>query len=317
MAPAMKSVTVLVPLYNEGEAVKQNLPVIVAALGAIESFDIRLLLVDDGSTDGSSAWLRAQSEQWDWLELLTLSRNFGKEAAIQAGLQHAGGDAVIVMDSDLQHPPELIPKMLALWQDGIEIVDARKASRGDEPRLSAFFASVFYRAFGVLAQMDIRGHSDFKLLDRKVVDAYCALPERKRFFRGLIAWMGFSSAQLYFDVPERAHGASAWSRIKLFRYSLDALTGFSTGLLHLITLLGFLTFVFSIILGGIALYDKLMGVAVSGFTTVILIILVIGSCIMAGLGLIGVYLEQIFVEVKNRPTYLVDQRRSKLRKTFE
>lgn len=316
MTSAMKSVTVVVPLYNEGEAITRNLPVIVAALEAIESFDIRLLLVDDGSTDGSSAWLRQQCEP-DWLELLTLTRNFGKEAAIQAGLQHAGGDAVIVMDSDLQHPPQLIPKMLALWLEGIEIVDARKASRGDEPRLSAFFASAFYRVFGLLAQMDIRGHSDFKLLDRKVVDAYCALPERKRFFRGLIAWMGFSSAQLYFDVQERAHGASAWPRIKLFRYSVDALTGFSTGPLHLITLLGVLTFVFSVILGGIALYDKMTGVAVSGFTTVILIILIIGSCIMAGLGLIGVYLEQIFIEVKNRPIYLVDERRSKLRKTFE
>lgn len=312
----MKYITVLVPLYNEGAAIKRNLPVIVAALEAIESFDIRLLLVDDGSTDGSSAWLRQQCER-DWLELLTLTRNFGKEAAIQAGLQHARGDAVIVMDSDLQHPPQLIPKMLALWLDGIEIVDARKASRGREPHLSAFFASAFYWAFGLLAQMDIRGHSDFKLLDRKVVDAYCALPERKRFFRGLIAWMGFSSAQLYFDVLERPHGASAWPRIKLFRYSVDALTGFSTGLLHLITLLGVLTFGFSVIVGGIALYDKMTGVAVSGFTTVILIILIIGSCIMAGLGLIGVYLEQIFIEVKNRPIYVVDEGRSKLRKTFK
>ena len=312
----MKSVTVLVPLYNEGEAITRNLPVIVAALEAIKSFDVRLLLVDDGSTDGSTVWLRQQCER-SWIELLTLSRNFGKEAAIQAGLQHAGSDAVIVMDSDLQHPPQLIPKMLELWQQGIEIVDTRKLSRGDEPRLSAFFASAFYWVFGLLAQMDIRGHSDFKLLDRKVVDAYCALPERKRFFRGLIAWMGFPSARLYFDVPERAHGESAWPRIKLFRYSVDALTGFSTRLLHLITLLGILTFVFSVIVGGIALYDKLTGVAVSGFTTVILIILIIGTCIMAGLGLIGVYLEQIFIEVKNRPIYVVDERRSKLQKILE
>jgi hypothetical protein len=189
--------------------------------------------------------------------------------------------------------------MLALWEQGIDVVEARKASRGQESLLSKLFANGFYQLFNLLAGMDIKNHSDFKLLDRKVVDAYCALPERKRFFRGLIAWMGFSSAHLFFHVPERQHGSSAWSKFKL----------------HLITLLGIACFCLSLVLGGIALHDKYTGIAVTGFTTVILLILLIGSFIMMGLGLLGMYIEQIFDEIKQRPIYLIDERKSHLAET--
>lgn len=247
---------------------------------------------------------------------MSLTRNFGKEAAILAGLQQAEGDAVIVMDSDLQHPPDLIPKMVEIWRQGVYVVDACKSSRGRESKLSAFLAVAFYHVFGRMAQIDVQQSSDFKLLDRRVVDVYCSLPERKRFFRGLTAWMGFSSARVYFDVPDRLHGSSTWTRLKLLRLSVDALTGFSTGALHLITLLGLVSLVVSIVIGSISLYHKLVGVAVDGFTTVILIVLLLGSFIMVGLGIIGIYLEQIFTEVKGRPPYLIDQRKgSSLRKS--
>ncbi len=305
--------TVVIPVYNEGAALDANLPPLLAALGAIDQTRVHVLLVDDGSTDGSRDWLQRFSEASAHVDLLCLTRNFGKEAAILAGLRHAQGDAVVVMDSDLQHPPELVASMLALWRQGMDVVDACKASRGAESRLSATLARTFYRLFGWMAGIDIHNSADFKLLDRKVVDAYCALPERKRFFRGLTAWMGFPSARIYFDVPERKHGRSAWSRLRLLRLSLDALTGFSTSALHLITALGLLTLVLSVVIGGIAIYHKLAGVAVSGFTTVILVLLLLGSCIMVGLGVVGIYLEQIFTEIKGRPVFLVDARNSRLR----
>jgi glycosyltransferase involved in cell wall biosynthesis len=309
----MKTVTLVIPIYNESGAIENNLPAIIEAVAAIEHFAFEIVLVDDGSSDGCATWLKRFCQEREHLELLCLSRNFGKEAAILAGLVHARGDAVIVMDSDLQHPPALIPRMLALWEQGMDVVEACKASRGRESLSAKLLAGGFYRLFNLLAGMNIENYSDFKLLDRKVVDAYCALPERKRFFRGLIAWMGSSSARVFFDVPERQHGASAWSKLKLFRFSLTALTSFSSIPLHLITLLGLFCFSVSLILGGIALYDKYTGEAVSGFTTVILLILLIGSLLMVGLGLIGIYLEQIFEEIKQRPIYMVDRRRSHLK----
>lgn len=309
----MIQISLVIPVYNENGAIERNLPVILDILSGIEAFCFQVLLIDDGSTDGTSDWLKEYCLAHSNVELVCLSRNFGKEAAILAGLMHAHGEAAIVLDSDLQHPPSLIPKMLALWGQGFDVVEACKASRGRETLVSAMLAGGFYRLFNLLAGMDITNNSDFKLLDRRIVEAYCALPERKRFFRGMIPWIGYSRARLYFDVPDRKHGVSAWSRFKLLRFSMTALTSFSSKPLHLITLLGLISFAFSLILGSITLYQKFTGLAISGFTTVILMFLLIGSFIMIGLGLIGVYLEQIFDEIKKRPVYLVDTRKSCLK----
>ncbi|VAX09091.1 hypothetical protein MNBD_GAMMA26-2282 [hydrothermal vent metagenome] len=309
----MQTITVIIPVYNEYCSIKYNLPFIISEACKVKDIKFCFLLIDDGSTDKTATWISEYCEQRDNIELLCLSRNFGKEAAIHAGLDHARGNAVIIMDSDLQHPPVLIPKMVKLWRQGIDVVEACKSSRGRETFSNRLLATGFYRIFNLLVGMDIKNRSDYKLLDRKIVDIYCSLPERKRFFRGLIGWMGFSSAQVFFDVPVRQHGISAWSRIKLMRFSMTALTSFSSTPLHLITGLGISCFALSLVIGGIALYDKYSGQAVSGFTTVILLILLIGSLIMFGLGLIGVYIEQVFDEIKQRPTYLVDQEKSHIR----
>ncbi len=306
-------ISVVIPVYNESAALHQNLPVIIGVLREIRDIEFSLLLVDDGSGDDTVEQLATLLSQEPNMELLCLNRNFGKEAAIHAGLAHARGQAVIVMDSDLQHPPALIPQMITLWQQGLEVVEARKSSRGRESLASALLANGFYRLFHLLSGMDLKNHSDYKLLDRKVVDAYLELPERKRFFRGLVAWMGFPSAQLYFEVPPREHGQSAWSKFKLLRFSMTALSGFSSAPLHLISLLGVICLGLGLAIGGIALHDKFTGEAVSGFTTVILLILVIGSFIMFGLGLLGLYLEQIFDEIKRRPTYLINRHKSCLK----
>ncbi len=303
----LKKISIIIPVFNEAATIKHSFFVINDEVQKIPHVQFNFLIINDGSSDKTLEILNQLALTQSNLKILSFTRNFGKEAAIYAGLNHSQADAVIVMDSDLQHPPYLIEKMVNFWLNGSEVVEACKLTRGKESFISNVFAKSFYFVFKKLTHFDLKNHSDFKLLDRKVVIAYCALPERKRFFRGLVSWLGFSTTQVFFDVPERQHGQSAWSRYKLFRFALNAITSFSSVPLHLISALGFICFSLSIIIGGIALYDKWFGHAVSGFTTVILLILIVGSFIMFGLGLIGVYLEQIFDELKHRPLYIIQQ----------
>jgi glycosyltransferase involved in cell wall biosynthesis len=306
----MKTITIIIPVFNEEGAIEKHLPVIFENSTQIKEIRITILVIDDGSTDNTVEKLKKLCEQYNTLNFICFNRNFGKEAAIHAGLQQSNTDAVIVMDSDLQHPPQLIKKMISVWQQGIEVVEAYKVSRGKESYLSRLMAEKFYDIFDILSGINIKNNTDFKLLDRKVVEAYCAMPEKKRFFRGIIPWLGFSSAQIPFEVPDRQHGVTAWSRLKLFKFSLTAITSFSTVPLQIITFLGVLFFIISIIIGSLALYHKYMGSAVSGFTTVILLILIIGSLLMIALGVIGIYIAHIYDEVKRRPDYLIDWKKS-------
>jgi glycosyltransferase involved in cell wall biosynthesis len=306
----MKTITIIIPVFNEEGAIEKHLPVIFESIKQIKEININILVIDDGSTDNTVEKLKKLCEQYNRLNFICFNRNFGKEAAIHAGLQQSDTDAVIVMDSDLQHPPQLIKKMISVWQQGIEVVEAYKVSRGKESYLSRLMAQKFYDLFDIMSGMNIKNHTDFKLLDSKVVHAYCAMPEKKRFFRGIIPWLGFSSAQIPFEVPDRQYGVTAWSRLKLLKFSFTAITSFSTIPLQIITVLGVLFFIISIIIGSLALYHKYMGSAVSGFTTVILLILIIGSLLMIALGVIGIYIAHIYDEVKRRPDYLIDWKNS-------
>lgn len=306
----MKTVTILIPVYNEAHVIVANLREILAHARTVKSVAINILLVDDGSTDDLAARLKSAFALEPSLHYLRLNRNFGKEAAIGAGLSVIRkSDAVIVMDSDLQHPPALIGRMIALWQQGYEVVDACKASRGDEGFVQRWGSKVFYALFDRLTGLHLRSHSDFKLIDRKVVNFYCSLPERERFFRGLIGWMHFNATQIHFDVPPGTR-RSTWSRWRLFTYALRSITSFTSFPLQIVTLCGVLTFLVSLVVGGIAIADKLTGEAVDGFSTVILLILAIGSVLMFSLGLIGVYIARIYEEVKRRPAWIIDERGS-------
>ena len=311
----MKNITVVIPVFNEGRTIAANLAAIRSELARIEGVSFRILVVNDGSTDNTIEQVRVGIPEDGSTSILCLNRNFGKEAAILAGLQRADGDAAVVMDCDLQHPPALERQMVALWQNGVDVVEACKSRRGRESVASKILSTGFYRLFNAFAGMEITDQSDFKLLDRTVVEAYCAMRERRRFFRGMIAWMGFPSARVYFDVPERAGGESGWSKAKLLRLSLDAITGFSSSPLYIITLLGGVCLVISLVLAIQVFYRKLTGSAATGFSTVILLILLIGSFIMIGLGLIGVYVAQIFHEVKQRPTYLIHEPRENAKRS--
>jgi len=309
----MHAIAIVIPAYNEAASIVANLAVIRAAVDDIDDADVMLVVIDDGSADGTAAAVRQLHTHDPRVHLLSMNRHYGKESAIAAGLQATRHcDAVVVMDSDLQHPPALIPTMIEHWRQGARVVEAVKASRGNESYLRGKLAGLFYRSFNYFTRLGIEGHTDFKLLDKEVVNACCDLPEHGRFFRGLIAWLGFETVQLPFNVPPSTRQRSAWGQAALFRYAIDSITSFTAFPLQIVTLLGGLTFLLSMVIGAMALADKLAGRAVDGFTTVILLILMIGSVLMFSVGLIGIYVGRIYDEVKRRPNFLINRHKSTL-----
>lgn len=298
-------ITVIIPVYNEESQICENINVIRKYL-AETGVEFMILLVDDGSTDGTWFRLKMLSEEIPCIRALRLSRNFGKEAAICAGLDAAEGDACIIMDSDLQHPPSLIHEMIRLWKDeGYEVVEGVKASRGDESMVKKMGANLFYNILYKLSGFNIKQASDFKLLDKKVVQALRSMNERGTFFRGMSAWVGYNRISIPFHVQARTNGVSKWSLFKLCQLAIKAITSFSSFPLQIVTFMGMLFLVGAIGLGIHTLYMKLAGLALSGFTTVILLLLIIGSSLMISLGIIGTYIARIYEEVKGRPRYIV------------
>ena len=226
-----------------------------------------------------------------------------------AGLEKARGDCCVVLDCDLQHPPEKIVEMYRLWEQGYEVVEGIKEDRGQETGFRRFAANAFYGIISRATGIDMASSSDFKLLDRKVVDALNALPERNVFFRALSFWVGFKKTEVTYNVRERTAGVSKWSTRSLIKYAITNIGSFSSVPLHLVTVLGFITLFISIVFGIVALVQKLNGTALGGFTTVILLLLFIGSIIMISLGIIGYYIARIYDEVKGRPRYIIEEYR--------
>jgi polyisoprenyl-phosphate glycosyltransferase len=298
-------ISLVIPVYNEGKHISESIHTIQSIL-VDSQYDYQFVLIDDGSRDNTWLALNQLTSELPGVKALKLSRNFGKEAALCAGLDAADGDACVVMDADLQHPPELIPEMIRLWQEeSYDVVEGIKSNRGKEGLLYKLGARMFYRTFHRLSGLDLRKASDFKLMDRKVVDAWRQLPERDTFFRGMSAWVGFNRYQLSFSVERRIAGSSKWSPIKLGKLFISAITAFSSLPLQIITFLGGLFFIGSLALAAQTLYMKFTGIAYTGFTTVILLQLIIGSALMLSLGIIGTYLARIYDEVKYRPRYLI------------
>ncbi len=300
-------VSVVLPCLNEATHIAASARTVARTLAEIPVRH-ELVLVDDGSSDDTWRVLGELARTDPGIRALRLSRRFGKEHALCAGIEHASGDAVVVMDADLQHPPSLLPKMVSAWRDGFEVVDATKTDRGDESLLSRVEARLFYSLLRRMSGFDLSGASDFKLMDRKVIDAWLEMPERNLFFRGMSAWLGFRRTEVEFSVEKRAGGRSGWSVRGLVRLAITGITAFSTVPIHIVTLMGLLFLAFAAALGVQTLYNKLTGIAVDGFTTVILLVLIVGSATMIGLGVIGVYVSRIYNEVKGRPRYVVAER---------
>lgn len=299
--------SIVLPMYNEGPAVASTITAILAAVSH-EVSSLEIVCVDDGSTDLTLAQLQQLAATDPRIRIIELSRNFGKEGAMAAGIDHAAGRAVVIMDADLQHPPSVLPQMIRLWREGFEVVDAAKRQRAAESFLYRTFAKLFNALMAEAASIQFRGASDFKLLDRRVVETLRHLPERERFFRGLVAWLGFRTAVVDFDVGDRIAGETKWSLTQLVRYSLRNLLAFSSLPLRLIALAGLGSLIFSVLFSFWALYRYVRGDALSGFTTVILLQLILGGLLMAGMGTIALYISAMFRELKRRPTYVAVER---------
>jgi glycosyltransferase involved in cell wall biosynthesis len=301
-------ISLIVPIHNEEAGLERFWQTVTHAL-ARSDFEFEMIMVDDGSADNSWRIITDLiSSKRDSIRPagIRLSRNFGKEAAILAGLRQASGSAAVVIDADLQHPPGLIPKMLELWDEGkTPIVEGVKSKRQHESFVKRIGAGFYYHVFKLSSGLDMRGASDFKLLDRCVIDHYVRLPEAHRYFRGLTAWMGFESASIEFEPPDRESGESGWSLGKLLQLARTTIISFSSLPLRIVTWFGLLGLIFSLILTVQTLWYKWMGFAEEGFPTVILLILGMGSMILFGLGLIGEYIAAIYREVKQRPPYII------------
>ena len=284
--------SVVLPAYNEEKMIQKAADTLDRILGDAE-IPYELVFVNDGSKDGTWAAIEAAAKKNPHVTGVCFSRNFGKESAMFAGLASASGECCAVMDCDLQHPPETLIEMYHLWEEGYEVIEGVKHSRGKE--------SALHRASAGLA-------SDFKLLDRKAVDALLAMPERNLFFRALSSWIGYRTTQVEFDVQERTEGESKWSTTSLIKYAVKNIVSFSTVPMQCVTVAGVFVFLLAVILGIESLVRYFTGRAVEGFTTVILLILIIGSIIMISLGIIGYYIAKIYEEVKGRPRYLISKK---------
>ena len=274
--------SVVLPSYNE----EKMIPIATERLGKIltdAGIDYELLFIDDGSRDGTWREILCCSASDPHVVGVHFSRNFGKESAMFAGLEQAKGDCVVVIDCDLQHPPE------------------------KESAFHKFASNSFYDLISRATGMDMASSSDFKLLDRKVVDTLNALPERNVFFRALSFWVGFKKAEVHYRVQERTEGVSKWSTKSLIKYAITNIASFSSAPLHVVTVMGVLMLIVAVVFGVISLVQKIMGTAQPGFTTVILLLLIIGSFLMISLGIIGYYIARIYDEIKGRPRYIISR----------
>ena len=302
----MALLSVVLPAYNEQQNIAYTTEVL-SGLFEQNGIDYELIFVSDGSSDATYEEIEKAAAANHRVKGAQFSRNFGKEAGIFAGLELSSGDAVVVMGCDLQHPPETILTMWQKWQEGVEIVEGVKSDRGRESIFYRMSAGLFYKIMSRLIKMDMNASSDFKLLDRKVVNVLLSLPERNTFFRALTFWAGFRSETVEYEVQERRYGSSKWSLWSLMRYAISNATSFSTLPLQIVTFAGIASIFFSIALAVQTLVRFLMGASVEGFTTVILLILIIGGMIMLSLGIIGHYIARIYEEVKGRPRYIISK----------
>lgn len=303
----MKLLSVILPAYNEEKMIEKARDTLGRVLSE-QDIPYEIVFVDDGSKDQTWPEIEKAAKKDNHVAGVHFSRNFGKESAMMAGLASAGGDCCVVMDCDLQHPPETVVEMYRLWEQGYEVVEGVKHSRGKESLAHRASAGMFYKIISKAVGIDMSRASDFKLLDRKAVDALLEMPERNAFFRALSAWIGYKTTSVEFDVREREEGVSKWSTKSLIRYAITNIVSFSSAPMQFVTGAGVFMFLLAVILGIQTLVHYFTGNAVEGFTTVILLLLLIGSILMISLGIIGYYISKIYEEVKGRPRYLISRK---------
>lgn len=305
MGAEKHNLSIVIPCFNEEASLEATVQAIKHSLRTLtETYEI--IIVDDGSMDCTFGIVQKLRRDDSRIHGIRFTRNFGKEAAIYAGLRIARGDAIVLLDADSQHPPALLADMVNQWHEGgFEIVEAVKNYTRKEGFGSRIRSQIFNRIMSKFTGFDMQGASDFKLLDRRAANIILRLTESNRLFRGLTKWTGLRTKQILFEVPKRIAGDSKWSLLGLIKLSISAITSFSFVPLHMITTLGGLTLAMSLVLILQTLYNKFSGHAVSGFATVIILNLVLNSIVMISLGIIGIYLANVYSELKRRPAYLV------------
>lgn len=300
-------ISLVVPFYNEEQGVALFASGIRPTLDALPEYDFEVVCVDDGSADGTLAELHAAAARDPRYAVIGLSRNFGKEAALTAGIDHAAGDAVIPMDADLQDPPELIPRLIAEWRAGAEVVLAHRLDRSSDTILKRGVSGLFYKIHNRLSDIQLPENvGDFRLMDRVAVDALKQLPERQRFMKGLFAWVGFKTRSIEYKRRPRTAGRSRFSGLRLWNFALDGITGFSTLPLRIWSYIGAIGAVLSFSYGAyILLRTLIQGVDVPGYASLLAATLFIGSLQLVSIGILGEYIGRIYIESKQRPTYIV------------
>ena len=300
--------SVVAPVCNEEATIHEFY---ARVRDALEGINFELVLVDDGSTDGSPNALESLAAEDPRVRVIFLSRNFGHQTALTAGLDHAGGDAVVMLDADLQDPPELIPRMLDHWLDGTDVVYAVREQREGESRFKLATARWFYRLFDMLAQVDLQHNSgDYRLLDRRALDALLSMRERNRFLRGMTVWVGYTQAAVPYRRDPRYAGETKYTLTRMLRFSLDAIVSFSDRPLQLATLLGFVISTLAFIAIPVVIVLRIVGSYLPGFGSITIAILLLGGIQLIAIGIIGEYVGRIYDEVKGRPLYLVRAQRN-------
>ncbi len=298
--------SLVIPCYNEAE----NVAVLFEQLLDLNLPENEVIFVDDGSIDNTwqqiSALLSTTQTQ---VKAVKFTKNFGKEAAIEAGLSNSTGDVVITLDADMEHPVASIPEMIDLWEQNpdVHVVNAIKTTRQKESLIKKVLTYLYFKLFSLSSGVDLTNHTDFKLLDRAVVDGYLSLPERGKFYRGLVVWLGFTSIEIGITVNDQPKSQSSWKISQLFKYAKSSILSFSVIPLRMISWLGLSLFIFSVILTIDTLIKTFSGSSAEGFPTVILLILGVGSVIIFSLGIIGEYLAEIYSELKGRPQYILKE----------
>lgn len=300
------SISIVVPVYNEAAAcplfLSRMLPVVS---GITEKFEI--IFVNDGSSDGTLEYLEKAHADDIRIKVITLTRNFGKELALTAGLDYAVGDAVIPIDVDLQDPPEIIPELVSRWREGFDMVLPVRVDRSSDSFVKRTSAGIFYNLIEKLSEVEIPANvGDFRLLDRKVVNALKKLPERTRFMKGLFAWLGFTHTTVEYSRPQRAAGETKWNYWRLWNFALEGIFSFSTLPLRVWTYFGFGVAFLAMVFAAFIIFQKVVfGIDAAGYASLIVTILFFSGINMIGLGIIGEYLGRVFLEVKQRPHYVV------------
>ena len=303
----MKEITILIPAYNEEEVLPEMKEALLNATASLSNYKFEFLFINDGSTDRTQEMLHEYHLEDDRMNYIELSRNFGKEKAMLAGFDYANGDAMIIMDADLQHPPEMISEMLYWWEQGYEDVYTVRKEKAERNLLMNFASSTYYKILGRISEQEVyKGAGDFRLLDRKCIDALKELRESERNTKGLYAYIGFKKKALEYEEAERAAGETKWRVSGLFRLAIDGITSYTTAPLRMWSIIGVVISLISFAFLAIELFKAIFyGSDASGYPTLLAAIVFLGGIQLISLGAIGEYLARVFIETKQRPTYFV------------